>query len=369
MFLKSEGFASSLFEPSGHFTLGAYCAEHGVPYADTGEPVRIETFIAYGQSFQCRYVPDLEDREAVSLRRTGDGFEITCADGGTIRAARVILASGILHFSHIPEELQTLPTALVSHSSDHHDLSRFKDKQVLVIGAGASAMDLAASLRLAGAKPTVVARRQSVRFQTPLGKRSLLDKIRAPMTSVGPGWKSVLCTRAPMLFHHMPDSFRTHVVQRYLGPAPGWFTREQIEGHVPIISGTTIVSAVDKQGRVELTLRGNNQQTSTVSVDHVITATGFKVDVNRIGYLERRLRAAIRTVDGAPRLSRNFESSVPGLYFTGLASANSFGPMLRFASGAGFAARRLSHRLAASTSHYRPRQILPDQANAVTAGN
>lgn len=366
MFLKSEGFASSLSEPSGRFTLGAYCAEYDVPYADTGEPVRVETFIAYGESFQSRYVPDLEDRQAVFLQKTGDGFEVTCADGGKIWAARVVLASGVLHFSHIPEELQNLPAALVSHSSDHHDLSGFKDKEVIVIGAGASAMDLAASLRLAGAKPTVVARRPSIRFQTPLGERSMLDKIRAPMTSVGPGWKSVLCTQAPMLFHLMPDSFRTDVVRRYLGPAPGWFTREQIEGRVPIISGTTVVSATESKGRVQLTLRNNNKIMSNVSVDHVVTATGFKVDVNRIGYLEQKLRAAIRTVDGAPRLSRNFESSVPGLYFTGLASANSFGPMLRFASGAGFAARRISHHLSVSTSQYRPKQFLPAQAKAVT---
>src|SRR3974377_126570 len=44
MHLKSEGFASSLYEPSGTFTLGAYCKERGIDYADLGIPVRLEVF-------------------------------------------------------------------------------------------------------------------------------------------------------------------------------------------------------------------------------------------------------------------------------------------------------------------------------------
>ena len=46
MCLKSEGFATSLFEPTGTFTLGAYCAAEGIPYADTGVPVRKDTFVS-----------------------------------------------------------------------------------------------------------------------------------------------------------------------------------------------------------------------------------------------------------------------------------------------------------------------------------
>src|ERR1700760_1616078 len=42
MHLKSEGFASSLSEPSGKFTLGAFCKERGLDYADLGSPVPLE---------------------------------------------------------------------------------------------------------------------------------------------------------------------------------------------------------------------------------------------------------------------------------------------------------------------------------------
>ena len=48
----------------------------------------------------------------------------------------------------------------------------------------------------------------------------------------------------------------------------------------------------------------------------------------------------------APVLSSTFESTVPGLFFTGPTAAFSFGPLLRFACGAGFAAQRLTRRFA-----------------------
>jgi len=39
---------------------------------------------------------------------------------------------------------------------------------------------------------------------------------------------------------------------------------------------------------------------------------------------------------------------VPGLYFVGVSAANSFGPVLRFAFGADFAARHITRQLAQS---------------------
>jgi thioredoxin reductase len=50
-------------------------------------------------------------------------------------------------------------------------------------------------------------------------------------------------------------------------------------------------------------------------------------------------------VADTPILDRNFETSVPGLYFIGAAAANSFGPLLRFAYGARYAAARVSRHL------------------------
>ena len=66
MHLKSEGFASNLYDPEAKFTLQTFCGERSIPYADIGLPVAIETFIAYGQEFQRRYVPELENVQITS---------------------------------------------------------------------------------------------------------------------------------------------------------------------------------------------------------------------------------------------------------------------------------------------------------------
>jgi len=39
--LKSDGFASSLYDPNSTFTVGRYCQEQSLPYADVGLPVPI----------------------------------------------------------------------------------------------------------------------------------------------------------------------------------------------------------------------------------------------------------------------------------------------------------------------------------------
>ena len=60
MLLKSEGFASSVYHPEGSLTLGQYCREKRLPYADIGTPVPLETFCEYGLAFQRQFVPTLE---------------------------------------------------------------------------------------------------------------------------------------------------------------------------------------------------------------------------------------------------------------------------------------------------------------------
>jgi cation diffusion facilitator CzcD-associated flavoprotein CzcO len=106
MFLKSEGFASNLYDPGRTFTLGAYCAGQGLPYADVGVPVAREVFADYGEAFQRRFVPDLEPTDVTSLEQVASGFRLTLATGETLVARRVVLAVGISHFARLPKELE-----------------------------------------------------------------------------------------------------------------------------------------------------------------------------------------------------------------------------------------------------------------------
>ena len=165
------------------------------------------------------------------------------------------------------------------------------------------------------------------------------------MTGLGPGWKSVLCVKAPLLFHCMPEPFRLDVVRRYLGPAPAWFTKSELEGRVEHVLGVRLLGAEEQNGRVRLKLATDGGDLN-VTGDHVVAATGYRVDIDRLSFLSDDIRGRLRRSGGAPALSWNFESSIPNLYFIGTSAANCFGPMLRFVYGTDYTAKRLANHLA-----------------------
>jgi thioredoxin reductase len=344
MCLKSDGFASNIYDPSGDFTLGHFCAERGIEYSDAGIPVRLDTFSAYGLAFKERKVPELEDKMVTSLDRLPDGFRLGLDNGETLTARRVVLAVGITHFEHVPADLASLPPKFLSHSFHHYDLEPFRGRNVVVIGGGSSATDLAGLLHEAGVDVQLISRRTSLKFhgKPELGKRSWWQRIQRPQTGIGPGWRLRFCADAPMLFHHLPEGLRLEAVRRILGPSGGWFTKEKVMGKVPLLLGCTLQRSEMQDGRVRLHLRSADGTAREVLTDHVIAATGYKVDLSRLKFLSSEVRSKIKVVNGAPVLSSGFESSMPGLYFAGITAANSFGPVMRFAYGAGFAARTVT---------------------------
>lgn len=346
MLLKSEGFASSLYDPDSAFTLRHYCRENGIPYADVGLPVRLETFVAYGVEFQKRLVPHLEQTDIVSIKRIPGGFGLQTAAGETLESRRVIVAAGISHFPYLPPFLAELPCEYVSHSFHRNDLSEFGGRKVAVLGAGASAVDIAALLNEAGAETHLVARRTKIAFHGEAKEpRPLLEQIRSPRSSIGVGWKSKLCVDLPQVFHTLPQSMRFRAVARHLGPAPGWFINEKVIGRIPFHMRAEIREVRIENGQVRIRFTSGDEGETTLIVDHLIAGTGFRVALSRLKWLDGELVGAMEKVEDTPVLSRNFESSVPGLYFVGLASANSFGPLTRFACGAEFTAKRLTRHL------------------------
>src|SRR4029077_19202874 len=69
--------------------------------------------------------------------------------------------------------------------------------------------------------------------------------------------------------------------------------------------------------------------TSSRAYDHVIAGTGYRIDIARVGCLSEDLRARVATRGGYPALTRNGESTVPGLYFAGALAAFGLGPSMR----------------------------------------
>lgn len=348
MFLKSDGFASSLSDPDGKGTLENYCADRGIPYHPTNRPVPVEVFVGYARAFQERFVPDLEERQVVAIDKADDVYTLALDDGETLQADQVVLAVGITHFGLVPPQLAGLPPELMSHSSDHHDMGRWAGRHVAVIGGGSSAIDLAVFLKEAGARTTLVVRADRLRFASPPSgrERSRWERIRQPSSGLGPGWKSWVCQNLPQFFRFLPGDMRTTIVRRHLGPAAGWPMKDRLEDGVEILLGSSIEEASEEDGKVRLTLRRTDGTRTELVADHVAAATGYLPDVERLRFLSPGLRSAIRTHNKAPKLDGGFQSSVDGLYIVGPGAADSFGPLMRFMVGAEFVAPAVAKRLA-----------------------
>ena len=348
MLLKSEGFASDLYEPDRNFTLERFCAENSVSYEPLGWPIPLQTISAYGLAFQRRYVPGLEEKSVAAIGLEPDRFALRLEDGERLTAAHVVIATGFNDFEHVPESLAALPSALLSHSSAHRDLTHFAGQDVTVIGGGASAIDIAALLHAAGACVRLVARRNALVFNPPpeLPPRPLWRQLRYPQSKIGNGLHSRFYADFPGLFRRLPEGHRVRVVREFLGPAAAWFIKPQIVDKVLVQLGYTPVTAEPTGSRVRIHFRGRGGTCHDIATDHVIAATGYRPDIRRLQFLSEPLRTRLRRASGAPALSSLFESSQAGLYFLGLASANCFGPVMRFMCGARFTAQTLASHLA-----------------------
>lgn len=343
MVLKSDGFASNLSAPSPESTLKAWSERNGVAYADQALPVPLDTFLAYASWFQKRYVPTVEALDVTALEADGEGYALTLAGGERVAARSVVLAVGITWFAHIPEPLSALPQDLVSHSAAHREVEGLRGKEVAVIGGGASAIDLAHLLHEEGAKVRIVARAPVIHYNKvpDAADETLIGRIQRPASGIGRGWRSLFCAEAPLLFYRLPASLKRRAIDSHMHPAAGWFMRDKIEGVIPMSLGRKLVKAQAKDGRAALTLADGE----TLAFDHVIAATGYKMDLRRIPFLAKALCARTVLGDGTPILSDSFETAVPNLYAVGPVALESFGPLMRFMVGAEFAAPRVASRL------------------------
>jgi hypothetical protein len=343
MLLRSPWAASHISDPDDRWTLDAYCDATGMPHQ---KPLPLADFIAYGRWFQGEAVPQLEERTVTTVSRTGSSFVLQLADGEPVEAARVVLATGIDRFPYVPPEVAGLPERLVSHSRDHSDLARFAGRHVVVLGGGQSALESAALLREAGAEVTVLVRAPVVHW---LGRSARLHAM-GPVTrmlyapsDVGPAGVSRLVA-APDAFRRLPRRLQDPLARRSIRPAGAAWLPDRLVG-VPLLTGRRVSSATARESRVRLELDDG----AHLVADHVLAATGYRVDLSRLGLLHADLLHAVAQVAGGyPRLGPGFETSAPGLHVVGAPSAWSYGPLMRFVAGTPFTGRTIARALAGS---------------------
>ncbi|MBO0841365.1 MAG: NAD(P)-binding domain-containing protein, partial [Sciscionella sp.] len=210
MYLKSQGFASNLSDPAGVHTLGAFCAETGREYADYGLPVSLEIFTAYGAWFAEKHAPDVEPVLISEVHASGGQFELVTEAGERMLARNVVVATGVEHFAHVPPVVACLPTELCTHASAHDDLAGFAGRDVIVLGAGQSALETAALLHEHGAGVRVLVRKEKLVWNGPPlpPTRPLLQRLREPEAGLGSGLGTWFYSTKPWLYRRMTASTR-----------------------------------------------------------------------------------------------------------------------------------------------------------------
>jgi cation diffusion facilitator CzcD-associated flavoprotein CzcO len=339
MCLRSHWSASDIADPRGELTLDAYCRENG---NHLPKPVPLDHFVDYGLWFQRKAVPDLDRREISSIEPWLNAFKVVLSDGETLTSKRVVIATGIQTFATVPPEFDRIPSSLASHSSQHKDLGKFSGKSVVVVGAGQSALESAALLIESGASVEVLCRRESLRWvglHPRLHHLGLLSKMLYSSRDVGPAGISRLVA-APHLFRRLPRWFQDRASYRAIRPAvAGWL--ESRIANVPVSYNRSVATADVSGDRIRLKISDGTERL----IDHVLLATGYRVDVNRYSFISPALIGNLKTFKGFPILKRGLETSIPGLHILGKPAAWSFGPIVGFVSGTEFASNELARSI------------------------
>jgi FAD-dependent urate hydroxylase len=344
MYLRSEPYGSDMAAPDPGWDVEAYCRKHGLDYVERLGPLSGERFLDYADWYTAHLVPEVSDLSVVAITPVDGGFQVSFAEADSIVVRSVVVATGILPYARMPVELAGLPSDVVSHTADHHDLTRFREQRVVVLGGGQSALETAALLHETGVDTRVVMRRDAINWLRPNPVRiSGIGRIRRPVNKLCEGWHCALWN-SPPAFRRLPERVRVDKAASVLGPAGAWWLEDRISGVVPVLTNHRLKSVTTEGSAVRIFLDG--PECEIIDADHLIAGTGFRVDIGRLAFLPPQLQAGIKRINGYPVVNRAGESTVPGLYFAGAPAAASLGPSVRFIAGTHTSVPQLARSIA-----------------------
>jgi FAD-dependent urate hydroxylase len=324
MFIRTPHELVSFSDPQGKYTLQSFSKETGTRI---GTPLQRTIFVKYAawfiQKTGVEYITDLVS----NVTKDGSTYIVTTEMGGVYEAKNVIIATGIQHFTYIPEILTEFPESLVTHTSGYTSFEQFQGKNVAVIGSGQSAWEAAALLYEANAKVELIYRRNKPMFIKPNKSQEKLLQL------IG------------HVFFKLPLFVKTKLWNIASETVPiALFLRPYVEGKVHETSGVTMDSVSEWRSKIRIVLSDGTERI----VDHILTATGYKMDIGKLPFLDGDLREDITREENAPRLpklNKNFESSQKGLFFAGPLSSHSHGPTFRFLLGVDKTAKTIINSL------------------------
>jgi lysine/ornithine N-monooxygenase len=300
MFIRTKLNFLGLSDPHDRFTLEAYQQEK---HLNINYPTSRSLWIDYAFWFAEKNKITFTKELVTDLREVNGGFYFESETGRSVCAKKVVVAIGLAHSEYIPENLAHLSEKLVSHTSGYTQYGTFRGKRVIVLGGGQSGWEAAALLHQSGAHAELVYRGPSRKPPIPninARQRELADK-----------------------FYFLPSDEQEALRKELLQATVTDFLVTLVEGKVPQRPNTQIVKArPTSSGTLKITFHHGE----TVEVDHIITATGYRVSLNNIPFLKTIASRIDIESNGFPKVDPCFQSSVKGLYFVGPLSSYHHGP-------------------------------------------
>ncbi|NPD65258.1 NAD(P)/FAD-dependent oxidoreductase [Lichenicola cladoniae] len=193
-----------------------------------------------------------------------DGLRVTLLENGVIRhvmARKLVLAGGIETSGRwwMPPEIAALPSNVRAHTADPIDFAALAGKRVVVIGAGASAFDNAATaLEHRAASVELLCRRPVIQRTQPFKIISTPGFLRH--------------------FGTLDDATRWRMMRHLLTVREALtletWNRATVHPNFSVRTGAPVLAASSHNGVVHITIPGE-----TIEADFVICGTGLEIDL------------------------------------------------------------------------------------------
>src|SRR5947199_4421149 len=264
-------------DASGVYTFEAFLEERRIPRT-TVDPIPVETFREYVEWFRKSKQIDVQALRVNRVCRVDGQFEAYCDNRETIRAHRVVAAPGLAPFTNVPTEVSVgLPRDRVAHTATLVDFHRLAGKRCLILGGRQSAFEWAALMIEEGVESIdVVYRHDTPRFV--VSDWSFTDAMMENTLRVR-GWFRRLDRREQEAIGKQFWSTGRLQLEPWLWPRVN-------KKNVRLWPNSRISEwRATSSGTIEARLdRGDS-----LVVDEVLCATGYRVDLSRVTYLEGEL--------------------------------------------------------------------------------
>jgi lysine/ornithine N-monooxygenase len=302
------------------------------------EPLSLESYLSYTQWFleqkEISVLPalvqklELDENEEFSFRAVMD-------NGENIASKFVVLAIGFRYFKNMPSELvELLPENRYSHSCDLVDFKELAGKRCLIIGGRQSAFEWAALINEAGAsKIHVCYRHDSPVFAT--ADWSWIDPF-LNATEEKPGWFRNLS-------QERKDEIMSHLWSEGRLKLEPWLKARITNDKIKLWPKTRVAKCgLLSSGDLVVSMENGHE----IIVDHIVLATGYKVDFEQVPFLQgSNILGRLNIQDGFPELDEHFQSRVQGLFITSMPAVQQFGPFFAFTVAARASARLIGRAI------------------------